>query len=118
MTDRDSQDGADAVGENKSPEQIRADIEQTREQLGDTVEALAEKTDVKAQAKTRISAAKDAAQSKRAEYAAKAKQAAPDSAGAGADQLTATVKQQPLPFAVAVAFVAGLAIGGLLGRRR
>ena len=56
MTDRDSQDGADAVGENKSPEQIRADIEQTREQLGDTVEALAEKTDVKAQAKQYVNA--------------------------------------------------------------
>lgn len=58
--------GADA-GETKSPEQIRADIEQTREQLGDTVEALAEKTDVKAQAKNRIAAVKDAAQTKRDE---------------------------------------------------
>ena len=55
MTDDETQDGAEATaGETKSPEQIQADIEQTREELGDTVEALAEKTDVKAQAKSRI----------------------------------------------------------------
>ena len=110
--------GADATGETKSPEQIRADIEQTREELGDTVEALAEKTDVKEQAKSRISAAKDAAQTKREEFVGKAREAAPESASAGADQLTATVRKQPLPFAVGVAFVVGLAVGRLLGRRR
>jgi len=115
MTDHETGNEAEA-GETKSPEQIRADIEQTREQLGDTVEALAEKTDVKAQAKGRIAAAKDTAQTKRDEYTAKARRAAPESASAGADQLTATVKEQPLPFAVGAAFVIGLAIGWLLGR--
>ena len=35
------------------PEQLRQDIERTREQLGDTVEALVAKTDVKAQARER-----------------------------------------------------------------
>ena len=39
----------------RSPEQIQADIEQTREQVGDTVEALAAKTDVKARARDRAS---------------------------------------------------------------
>jgi hypothetical protein len=68
-------------------------VAQTREQLGDTVEALAGKTGVKAQAKSRISAVKETAQTKRDEYASKAKQVAPDSASAGADQLTATVKE-------------------------
>lgn len=38
-------------GEQKSPEELRQEIAETREGLGDTVEALAEKTDVKAQAK-------------------------------------------------------------------
>lgn len=117
MTDDETQDAAEATaGETKS-EQIRADIEQTREELGDTVEALAEKTDVKAQAKSRISAAKNTAQDKRDEYVAKAKQATPESATAGAQQLTSTVQDKPLPFAVAVAFVIGLGIGWLLGRR-
>ena len=42
----------------RTPEQIRADIEQTRQELGDTVEALAAKTDVKAQAAARVDSAK------------------------------------------------------------
>jgi hypothetical protein len=78
MTADETTNGADGADgdETKSPEQIRAEIEQTREQLGDTVEALAAKTDVKAQAKSRIAAAKDTAQSKRDEYTTKARQAA------------------------------------------
>jgi hypothetical protein len=35
-------------------EQLRAGIEDTRRELGDTVEALAEKTDVKARASERV----------------------------------------------------------------
>lgn len=38
----------------RSPEQIRDDIEHTREELGETVAALADKADVKAHAKARI----------------------------------------------------------------
>jgi ElaB/YqjD/DUF883 family membrane-anchored ribosome-binding protein len=116
MTADETANGADP-GETKSPEQIRADIEQTREQLGDTVEALAEKTDVKARAKGRIAAAKDTAQTKRDEYTAKARQAAPDSTSAGAEQIATSVKEKPLPFGVGVALVIGLVIGWLLGRR-
>ena len=118
MTDDETRGGAEATAaETRSPEQIRADIEQTREELGDTVEALAEKTDVKAQAKSRISEVKNTAQDKRDEYVAKAKQATPGSATAGAQQLTSAVQDKPLPFAVGVAFVTGLGVGWLLGRR-
>jgi exopolyphosphatase/pppGpp-phosphohydrolase len=49
------------VGEEKNgrtPEQIRADIEETRRDLGDTVEELAAKTDVKAHAKAKVEAVK------------------------------------------------------------
>jgi hypothetical protein len=42
----------------REPEQIRRDIEATRHELGETVEALAEKTDVKAHAKQKVSAAR------------------------------------------------------------
>ena len=38
----------------KDPEQIREEIEATRRELGDTVEALAAKTDVKAHARARL----------------------------------------------------------------
>jgi hypothetical protein len=37
----------------QDPEQIREDIAQTREELGDTVAAMAEKTDVKQQAQVK-----------------------------------------------------------------
>jgi ElaB/YqjD/DUF883 family membrane-anchored ribosome-binding protein len=45
--------------EAKDPEQIRAEIEATRQELGDTVEALAEKADVKKHARERIERTKE-----------------------------------------------------------
>ena len=48
-----------AVERDRTPEQVRQEIEQTRAELGDTVAALSEKTDVKAQAKRAVTEAKD-----------------------------------------------------------
>jgi DNA-binding XRE family transcriptional regulator len=42
------------VGATQDPEQIREQIEATRQELGDTVEALAAKADVKKHARERI----------------------------------------------------------------
>jgi hypothetical protein len=56
-----------------SPEHLRSDIEQTRDQLGETVDQLAAKLDVKAQAKERVEAVKATIGDK----AAHAKSAAP-----------------------------------------
>ncbi|HWE08468.1 MAG TPA: DUF3618 domain-containing protein [Solirubrobacteraceae bacterium] len=96
----------DDAGEAKTPERIRAEIEHTREQLGETVEALAEKTDVKAQARERIETVKEAVA-----------EATPESVGAGVQQISATMRTRPLPFAAAGAFAAGIFVGWLLGRR-
>lgn len=115
-------------GESQSPEELRAEIERTQEQLGDTVEALAQKTDVKAQASARIEAAKasvqetvhgvqESVQHTREDFVAKVKQSTPESAGAGAQQVSATVQEKPVPFVAAGAFVAGVLVGWLLGRR-
>lgn len=41
-----------AANKEKSPAEIREEIERTREELGETVAAVAEKTDVKAQAQS------------------------------------------------------------------
>jgi ElaB/YqjD/DUF883 family membrane-anchored ribosome-binding protein len=120
--------GAAPEGEPQSPEQIRAEIERTQQELGDTVEALAQKTDVKAQASARLDAAKESIQETvhsaresiagtRDEFVSKVKQATPESAGAGAQQMSATVQEKPLPFAAAGAFVAGVLVGWLIGRR-
>ena len=125
---QDDQIAAAPESEPKSPEEIRAEIEQTREELGDTVEALAGKTDVKAQAQARFGTAKqtvadNVAQAKQTltgkkdELTAKAKEATPESASTGAQQLGTTVQENPLPFAAAGAFLGGMMIGWLIGRR-
>jgi ElaB/YqjD/DUF883 family membrane-anchored ribosome-binding protein len=107
----------DSGGEQKSPEELREEIKETRQELGDTVEALAEKADVKAQAQDRVSAAKETAQKKKDEFVSKAKQATPESASAGAQQVASTVQRKPVPFTAAGAFVAGVVVGRLLQRR-
>ena len=104
-------------GRQKSPEQLREEIGQTRKQLGDTVEALAAKTDVKAQVKVRAASVKDTAQQKKDEFVSAAKNATPESASAGAQQVATTVQDKPLPFAAGGAFAAGLLVGWLAGRR-
>lgn len=107
----------DPNGGQRTPQELRQDIEQTREELGDTVEAMAEKTDVKAQAKERIAAVKSTAQQKKDELIAKAKAASPDSASAGAQQVASTVQRKPVPFTAGGAFAAGALVGWLMGRR-
>ena len=101
----------------KTPEELRAEVEQTRQELGDTVEALAEKSDVKTQAKERVNSLKDSALHKKDEFAARAKQATPDSASSGAQQVVSTIKNDPVPFTGIALFSTGLLLGWLIGRR-
>ena len=101
----------------KSPEELREEIEQTRQELGDAVEALAEKTDVKAQARDRVTAVKESALHRKDEFVSRAKEAAPDSASSGAQQVVSTIKRDPVPFTGIAVFAAGLLVGWLVGRR-
>ena len=102
--------------EPRSPEEIRSDIEDTREELGDTAEALAQKADVKGQAKAKVDDVKQTAQQKTQEFSAKAKEATPESAGAGAQQVASVAQENPVPVAVAGAFAAGVVVGWILRR--
>jgi hypothetical protein len=104
------------TSEQRSPEEIQRDIEQTREQLGDTAAAVAEKADVKSQAKAKADEIKAKAQAKKDELGAKAKEASPESASAGAQQVAAKAQQNPLPFAVGGALVLGFLIGRITSR--
>jgi hypothetical protein len=72
----------------RDPEQIQRDIEETRRDLGDTVEALAAKADVKAQAHRQIESTK------------------------------ASVRSHPVPLAVAGVCLAGLLAWRITRRRR
>lgn len=97
----------------RTPEQIQAEVDETREQLGDTVAAVADKADVKGQARRRVDEAKQTVQAKREQLMGRAKAGTPDSAGAGMQQLTTKARENPLPVAGGA-----LVLGFLLGRRR
>jgi len=90
--------------EQRSTEEIREDIEQTREELGDAAAAVAQKTDVKEQAKAKLSGVKE-----------KAGEKAPDSAGAAVEQAQRFAQENPA-LAIGGAFVAGFALGKLRSR--
>jgi ElaB/YqjD/DUF883 family membrane-anchored ribosome-binding protein len=102
--------------EAKTPAEIRAEIDQTREDLGDTVEALAEKTDVKAQAKAKVDDVKSQAKAKVEEVKAKAAEAAPESPQEGVQQAQTLVKQNPKPAAIAGAALVLFVLWRLLRR--
>jgi ElaB/YqjD/DUF883 family membrane-anchored ribosome-binding protein len=114
--------------ESRDPEQIKQDIEQTREELGDTVAAVAEKADVKKQARSKVAgmkekvtagtgAAKQKATATKEQAAAKANQATPESAGAGLEQAQKLARENPVPVAIGCAAAAGFVLGWLMGRR-
>jgi hypothetical protein len=121
----------------KSPEQLRAEIEETREDLGDTVEALAAKTDVKARARERAEEVKRSALRKRDELLSKVKRSSPageggpsaaepavpplDGASTGGrtitvGQLKDLARENPVATAAFAAFVGGIAFARLLSR--
>jgi ElaB/YqjD/DUF883 family membrane-anchored ribosome-binding protein len=111
--DQEHHDG----GAERTPDEFRHEIEETREHLGETVQALAEKADVKAQAKERIDDAKARLTSKPHEVREKIAGATPDSASQAASNATDTVKSRPIPFVAIAAFAAGIGIGILISRR-
>ena|SRR5947209_19600073 len=103
--DQEPRTGSAPVTDTPDPEQIQREIEQTRKELGSTVEALAHKADVKAQARQK-------AQHVKASVAEKT----PDSASELASQASQTARQKPVPVAAGGAFLAGFLIGRLTRR--
>ena len=99
----------------QDPDAIRQEIEQTRSQMGDTVEAIGYKTDVRARAKDSVTERTDAVKSKVAGVMGRASDSAPsgDDVRQGARQAASTAQENPLGLAigaVAVGFVAGMLI--------
>ena len=100
----------------REPEDIRHDIESTRGELGDTVEALAEKADVKAQAQKKVAGVRASIDAKRQEIVGKARSKSPDSAGSAASAVATQARANPVPIGVAGAFVLGLVVGRISRR--
>jgi ElaB/YqjD/DUF883 family membrane-anchored ribosome-binding protein len=103
-------------GDERSPDEIREDIEQTRHELGETVEALAAKTDVKARAHEKLDEVKHRLSGHKETIAGKASAAAPESAGQAAEQAKAVARDHPMPVAIAGAVLAGFILGRLTSR--
>jgi hypothetical protein len=95
----------------KSPQQLRAEIEEVREELGDTAAALAAKTDVKARAQHKVEEIKQTAISK----APGGGSPSGTSSGAGEAlaRLRSTARQNPVPTAALGALVGGYLLGRL-----
>ena len=126
MVEKNKQSG-DTRG-TREPKDIEEEIEQTREELGDTVAAVTEKADVKKQAKRKASGAKkkatetkDAAKQKasetRHEAAAKLNEMTPESTDAGMQQARQLARDNPVPVIVGMAAFGSFILGWVMGRR-
>ena len=111
--------------EDRTPEQVREEIEHTRTELGDTVAELAAKTDVKAQAHRAVDNAmatvtgkardvKTSAEAKKDELTTTARDSMPPSADAARRQVIDQAQQHRL----ALVGLAAFSVGMLIGRRR
>ena len=105
-----------AVTGSSDPAVIRREIEATREQLGDTVAALAAKADVKSQAKQKIQGTKAAVTCKKNELMGKAKQASPQTASTAATSVSQKARENPVPVTAAGAFAFGFLAGWVTRR--
>jgi len=121
------------VSEPRTPDEIRSEIDQTREELAETAAALAYKTDVKARAHDRVDeikstvtervdGIKETVTGRAGEVKDAATEATPqgaaDAVSSAATSATETARRNPLPVAVIAAALAGLALGYVIARRR
>jgi ElaB/YqjD/DUF883 family membrane-anchored ribosome-binding protein len=111
------------LSEEKDQEQLQREIEETRAELGDTVDALAQKADVKARVSEKVEQRKAALRERQEDIKGKVNEArervshtTPDEAKHAASQFARTAEERPLP-AIAVALGLGLLIGRAIGRR-
>lgn len=110
--------GTVGASESSDPEQLRQEIEATREQMGDTVEALAAKADVKARAQEKVQETKETVAEKIQEAKERVTQASPETARTAAYDASTRAKQNPIPTAAAGAFLAGVLLGRITKRGR
>jgi ElaB/YqjD/DUF883 family membrane-anchored ribosome-binding protein len=101
------------VTQRSDPGQIREEIDVTRQELGDTVAALSEKADIKAQAKQKLEETKASVSEKTEQLFGRAREASPESATTAATQASRAARENPLPLTAVGAFVVGFIAGRL-----
>jgi|tagenome__1003787_1003787.scaffolds.fasta_scaffold20703081_3 hypothetical protein len=124
--DQDESEVGARVAEDKTPEQIRREIEDTRQDLGDTAAALAAKTDVKARAKEKVEGIKQTVSEKKESFTSSSSSADPTGGGsqgspldqvkAKAPEFKAKAQENPIPTAAIAAFIGGFIFGRLTSR--
>lgn len=92
---------------------LRAQIETTRAELGDTVAALAVKADVKQQARDRVEHLKQQVTHKRAELTDRARSTSPESVTQATQSAATQAKAHPLPVVAVAAMLGGFLLGRL-----
>ncbi len=105
-----------AMTEVRDRDQIQQDIEQTRQELGDTVEALARKADVKTRARHKLEETKASVSGTKDELIGKARETSPQSATRVASQAAEKARANPVPVVAAAGFLAGFVAARLLRR--
>jgi ElaB/YqjD/DUF883 family membrane-anchored ribosome-binding protein len=108
---------SESNGHQRSPDEIRHEIEDTREHLAQTAAALAEKADVKARAHEKVDETKARITGRAAQAKEKVSGATPHSVAGAAQAAQGTARSNPVPAAAIAAFAAGLAIGLLIAHR-
>lgn len=126
MTERQTEHMASAdadVSKENEQEQLAHEIEETRAELGDTVDALAQKADVKARLSEKLEQRKAAWRARQKDAKVKMNgarerlaSATPDEAKRAGSQVARTAGQRPW-LAIAGALALGLMVGRMLGRR-
>ena len=108
-------------GEQKSPEQLEREIEETRQNLGDTAAALAGKADFKTRAREKAEDIKRTVADKKESFASSAGGA--EGGGGAAAQVTsaatqakATAQENPVATAAVAGFVGGFLLGRITSR--
>jgi hypothetical protein len=122
MAQNTSQASTPVDNESKSPDELRRDIEGTREELGDTAAALAAKSDVKTRARRKVADVKQTVTEKK-------RTLAENTSGGGAEggdaqaratsavtDLKTKADQNPTAAAAIAAFFGGYVIGRLRSR--
>ncbi|HUJ66865.1 MAG TPA: hypothetical protein VLX59_15075, partial [Acidimicrobiales bacterium] len=87
-------------------------------ELADTVQALAQKADVKQRVRETVSKNTDQLQQKAGDVVTKVRDVTPEQVQSGLRATADSVRQRSFPLAVAAAFFGGLLMGRLSGRKR
>ena len=100
----------------QDPSEVRQAIEQNRLELAETVQALAQKADVKQRVRESVSKNSDQMQHKARDMMSRARAMTPNQMQSGLRATADSARERPFPLAVAAALLAGFLIGRRSGR--